>query len=161
MFYHVVVHVVHRAFATIHRLCFIYNRLFSRSAFEHLLEETVEKPLWSYIHATQQSFKQLTGSPWPGDSDPRVYERVSKVDGQKRKTITLVKGVVDATEEVFSFTNRRQLNIPLDTGSFQFASDRQSRDMFQEVSGDERLKFWSPIAAMGHHERTDGQPVID
>ena len=156
--YHVVVHSCCTA-GFCCRLSYIYNCLFSRSACEQLLEETVEKPLWSYIHATQQSFKQLTGSPWPGDADPRVYERVSKVDGQTYKTITMVKGVVGATEEVFSFTNRRQLNIPLDTGTIVFASDRQSRDMFQEVAADERAVFWSPLADMGSHERTDGKPI--
>ena len=61
--------------------------------------------MWSYIHAASAGYKQLTGDPWLGDTDPRVYERAGK-DGRSKNTITLVKGIRDATEEFFELRSR-------------------------------------------------------
>ena len=118
----------------------------ARPAYHQLLEESLELPMWSYIHATSASYRQLTGDPWPGDTNSRVYERAGK-DGSFKKTITLVKGIQDATEEFFEFRSREPVTLPVDNGTYRFSSSTQAKDARFECAKDARDVLMLPFTA--------------
>ena len=106
-----------------------------------LLEESVQRPMWSYIHTTSASMKAVTGEGWPGDTDPRVYDRHDPISGGTKKTITFVKGIRDAVEEVFEFRSSEKVRMPVDNGQWQFASSTQAKDAYLMRAKDLRQGF--------------------
>ena len=101
----------------------------------------MEHPRWSYTHATPASYTQLTG-----DTDSRFYERAGK-DGSSKKTITLVKGIQDATEGFFEFRSREQATLPVDNGTYRCSSSTHAKEAYFERAKDARDAFMLPLTA--------------
>ena len=101
-----------------------------------------ERPLWSVVFCSEESYKLVTGKDWPGDSDPSVEERRFQ-DGVSRRVIAVTRGIKGAWEETCAFRFKESCVMPKDNGQLVFTDLQQ-----QQVLNLKRMQIlWSKFVS--------------
>ena len=73
-------------------ICVLFDFVSARSVVAQQSCHWEERPLWSIVLCTEESYKLVTGNDWPGDGDSSVVLRKFQ-DGETRKVIAVTRGI--------------------------------------------------------------------
>ena len=101
-----------------------------------------EEQLLSFVHVTEKFMQAVTGNPWPGKDDPRIWMRASS-DGETKPTISFSEGTSEACRERFVIKQQHRHDTPLDRGDLTFMSETQQKDLGALLRVRSALSFFS------------------
>ena len=109
-------------------ICVLFDFDSARSVVAQQSCHWEERPLWSIVLCTEESYKLVTGKDWPGDGDSSVVLRKFQ-DGETRKVIAVTRGIKGAWEETCNFSFKESCVMPKDNGQLVFQDLQQQQTL--------------------------------